>query len=130
MEYTINKQTGLSFQEAKDKITEELKKEGFGVITEVDLKDKFKEKLNRDFRNYTILGACNPKLAFEAIQQEERIGALLPCNILVQELENGKVEIAAINPLESIGAIGNDNLRPIAETVSQKLKNVIDRIND
>ena len=83
MSYNISKQVSASFKDTIIKVTEELKKEGFGIITEVVLKDKFKEKLNVDFRNYTILGACNPRLAYEAVQQEDKIGVMLPCNVLV-----------------------------------------------
>lgn len=118
----------LSFRDAIGRVTEELKKEGFGVITEIDLKEKFKEKLNQDFRNYTILGACNPKLAYEAIQQEDKIGVMLPCNILVQEHATGAVEIAAVNPLASIGAVNNEALDSVAREVSQKLQAAIDRL--
>lgn len=125
MEYNFSKKTTYSFAEAKNKVVEELKKEGFGIITEIDLKDKFKEKLDVDFRNYTILGACNPKLAHQAIEQEDRIGIMLPCNFLLQEYKNGEVEISAINPLASIGAIDNKNLQPLAAEVSLKIKSIV-----
>ena len=128
MNFTFNKEVNLNFSQAIGRIKEELQKEGFGVITEVDLKTKFKEKLGLDFRNYTILGACNPALAYKAIEQEENIGVLLPCNILVQEHQDGRVEIAAINPMESIGAVGKDALIPLAAKVSQNLKSVIERV--
>lgn len=125
MNYNISKKVEGNFNDAIAKVTAELKKQGFGVITEIDLKEKFKEKLNVDFRNYKILGACNPALAYKAIQQEDKIGTMLPCNILVQEHENGEVEVAAINPLQSIGAIHNEHLQSLAEEVSGKLKDVI-----
>ncbi len=127
MEYTFNKKTNLSFEEAIKKVGEELKKEGFGIITEIDLKEKFREKLEVDFRNYKILGACNPEMAYKAIQLEDKIGALLPCNIVVQE-NNDEVEISAINPLESIGALDNSKLKDLASEVSKKLKVVIERV--
>ena len=92
MSYNISKKIERTFDEAIAKVTEELKKEGFGIISEIDLKEKFKEKLNIDFRNYKILGACNPALAYKAIEQEDKIGTMLPCNILVQEHENNCVE--------------------------------------
>lgn len=128
MSYNISKKLEGTFNEAIKKVTEELKKEGFGIISEIDLKDKLKEKLNVDFRNYKILGACNPTLAFKAIQQEDKIGTMLPCNILVQEHETGDVEVSAINPLESMGAVDNANLQTIAAEVSEKLKSVIARL--
>jgi uncharacterized protein (DUF302 family) len=128
MSYNISKQVSGSFKDTINKVTEELKKEGFGIITEVDLKDKFKEKLNLDFRNYTILGACNPRLAYEAVQQEDKIGVMLPCNVLVQEHTDGRVEVSAINPLTSIGAVKNNNLENLASQVSDKLKKAIDNI--
>ena len=128
MSYNISKQVSGSFKDTINKVTAELKKEGFGIITEVDLKDKFKEKLNLDFRNYTILGACNPRLAYEAVQQEDKIGVMLPCNVLVQEHTDGRVEVSAINPLTSIGAVKNNNLENLASQVSDKLKKAIDNI--
>ena len=128
MSYNISKKVHGTFDEAIKKVTDELKKEGFGIISEIDLKDKFKEKLNIDFRNYKILGACNPSLAYKAIEQEDKIGTMLPCNILVQEHETGGVEVSAINPLESIGAVNNANLQSIAGEVSGKLKSVIEHL--
>lgn len=128
MNLVFNKEVNLNFSQALSRVKEELQKEGFGVITEVDLKAKFQEKLGVDFRNYTILGACNPALAYKAIEQEKNIGVLLPCNVLVQEHGDGKVEIAAINPMESIGAIGNAALVPLAGEVSQKLKSVVEKV--
>lgn len=129
MSYNISKKVEGAFNDIIAKVTEELKKEGFGIITEIDLKDKFKEKLNVDFRNYKILGACNPALAFKAIEQEDKIGTLLPCNILVQEHENGEVEVSAINPLSSIGAVQNEQLQLLAAEVSSKLKGVIENLD-
>jgi uncharacterized protein (DUF302 family) len=126
MSYNISKKTTLNFSEAIGKVSEELKKEGFGIITEIDLKDKFKEKLQVDFRNYKILGACNPKLAYEAIKEENNIGILLPCNILVQEHDNGQVEISAVNPMETMASVKNENLDSLAKEVSGKLQRVID----
>ncbi|WP_018613987.1 DUF302 domain-containing protein [Segetibacter koreensis] len=128
MSYNISKKMDGTFDEVIKKVTEELKKEGFEIISEIDLKDKFKEKLNVDFRNYKILGACNPALAYKAIEQEDKIGTMLPCNILVQEHETGGVEVSAINPLESMGAVNNANLQSIAAEVSGKLKMVIERL--
>ena len=128
MDYTISKNIEKSFDEAVQAITAALKEEGFGVITEVDLKEKFKEKLGIDFRNYKILGACNPALAHKAIEVEDRIGVMLPCNVLVQEKEGGKVEISAINPLSSIGATGNEQLKSVASEVSEKLRAAVEKL--
>lgn len=128
MNYNYSKEVNLSFKEAVEKTKAALSKEGFGVLSEIDLKEKFKEKLNINFREYKILGACNPALAYKAIAQEDKIGVLLPCNILVQEHEEGKVEVTAINPMETMSAIGNDKLQPIASEVSKKLQTVIDSI--
>ncbi|WP_026461299.1 DUF302 domain-containing protein [Adhaeribacter aquaticus] len=125
MSYHNSKILSTSFDEAIEKVTGALQAEGFGIITEINLKDKFKEKLGVDFRNYKILGACNPKLAFEAIQKEANIGVMLPCNILVQEHETGRVEVTAINPMETMAAVENDQLQPLAQEVSQKLQKVI-----
>jgi uncharacterized protein (DUF302 family) len=128
MDYTIKKKLKAGFDNTIKTVTAELMKEGFGVITEIDLKSKFKDKLDLDFRNYTILGACNPALAYKAIQVDDNIGAMLPCNVLVQERENGEVEVAAINPLYSIGATENEALQTVATEVTQKLQNVMDRL--
>lgn len=128
MSYNISKKVKGSFDETIQKVTDELKKEGFGIISEIDLKEKFKEKLNLHFRNYTIFGACNPALAYKAIQQEDKIGTMLPCNVLIQEHENGVVEVSAINPLESIGAVNNERLQSLAAEVSSKLQAVMDTL--
>ncbi|MDO1449260.1 DUF302 domain-containing protein [Rhodocytophaga aerolata] len=128
MSYNFTKKTSLPFEEAIKKITEELKKEGFGIISEIDLKEKFKEKLGVDFRSYKILGACNPKMAYQAIEKESNIGTMLPCNILVQEHKPGEVEISAINPMESMSAVHNKELEAIATQVSNSLQAVINRL--
>lgn len=128
MTYDISKIVSMSFKDTVDRVTSELQKEGFGIITEIDLKSKFSEKLGKDFRNYKILGACNPKLAFEAIQKESHIGVMLPCNVLVQEHESGEVEVSAINPMQSIGVAGNPELTSLAEDVTNKLKSALEKI--
>jgi uncharacterized protein (DUF302 family) len=125
MNYTISKRVNKDFKAAVEAVKQELKKEGFGVITEIDLKEKFKEKLSVEFRQYKILGACNPALAYKAIQIEPAIGVMLPCNVLVQEKENGEVEISAVNPLHSIGSIENNTLQGLAKEVSDKLQTVM-----
>lgn len=128
MSYHLSKKIDGSFEEATTKVKEALQQEGFGVISEIDLKEKFKEKLQVDFRNYKILGACNPKLAHQAIQQEANIGVMLPCNVLLQEHDNGEVEVTAINPMETMAAVDNPNLSSLAKEVSQKLKTAIDNL--
>ncbi|MFH1623954.1 MAG: DUF302 domain-containing protein [Pseudomonadota bacterium] len=128
MSYYFGKTLEISFDEAIVKITEELKKEGFGVLTEIDVKETLKKKLDVDFRKYRILGACNPPFAYQALQAEDKIGLMLPCNVIVQETSRGKVEIAAIDPIESMQAIDNPRLRNVAEQVRTKLKKVIDNV--
>ena len=98
------------------------------MITEIDLKSKFKEKLSKEFRNYSILGACNPALAYEAVQKDSHIGVMLPCNVLVQEHENGSVEVSAINPMQSIGIVGNQELEALAREVTSKLEAALEQI--
>ncbi|MBN8993622.1 MAG: DUF302 domain-containing protein [Rhizobiales bacterium] len=128
MSYYFAQTLRSSFDDAVAKTTAALKEEGFGVITEVDVKETLKRKLDVDFRRYTILGACNPKLAHEALKLEDKVGTMLPCNVIVQELEPGQVEVAAIDPVASMQAIGNPNLERKAQTVRQKLQQVIARL--
>ena len=128
MQYDISKQVKSSFSDTLNAVTNELKKEGFGIISEIDLTAKFREKLNIDFRNYRILGACNPEFAHRAIGMEDKIGLMLPCNILVQEHANGSVEVSAIDPLQSIGNIGNPELAELADDVTDRLKKVIENV--
>jgi uncharacterized protein (DUF302 family) len=128
MSYYFNKTLGISFEETVVKVTEALKKEGFGIITEIDVKETLKKKLNVDFRKYRILGACNPSFAYQALQAEDKIGTMLPCNVIVQEIVGGKTEVAAIDPIASMQAIENPKLRSVAEQVRGKLKKVIDSL--
>ena len=128
MSYYFNKTVDMTFDEAISKVTEELKKEGFGVLTEIDVTAALKKKINVDFRKYRILGACNPGFAHKALLAEDKIGAMLPCNIIVQEVEDGKIEVAAINPVASMQAVENKNLGEIASTVQSKLKQVIENV--
>jgi uncharacterized protein (DUF302 family) len=118
----------MSFGEAIVRVTDELKKEGFGLMSEIDVKEALRKKLNVDFREYRILGACNPPFAYKALQAEDKIGTMLPCNVIVQESQGGKVEVAAIDPVASMQAIENPALATIAEQVRAKLKNVIDSL--
>lgn len=118
----------LTFEEAVHKTTEGLKKEGFGVLTEIDIKATLKKKLNVDFNNYKILGACNPDFAHKALLAEDKIGTMLPCNVIVQEKENGLIEVSAVDPMASMQAVNNPDLMGIAGDVSEKLKRVIDML--
>ena len=126
MSYYFSKTLAMSFDEAIIKVTEELKKEGFGIITEIDVKETLKKKLNVDFKKYRILGACNPSFAYQALEAEDKIGTMLPCNVIVQEISEGKTEVAAIDPIASMQAIENPKLRNVADKVQSKLKKVID----
>jgi len=128
MSYYFNKVVDLTFDEAINKVTEELKKEGFGVLTQIDVKEALKKKINVDFRKYRILGACNPQYAYKALQAEDKIGTMLPCNVIVQERDDGKVEIAAIDPIASMQSVKNESLGEIAVTVQSKLKQVIENV--
>lgn len=125
MTYYFSKVLQLDFDEAVRRTTEALKQQGFGIITEIDVADTFKKKLNLDFRKYRILGACNPGLAFEAVSLEDKIGTMLPCNLVVQDAGNGKVEIAAIDPVASMSAVDNPRLKQAALQVQAKLKQVV-----
>ncbi len=128
MKYYFSKILEISFHGAVSKISEELKKEGFGILTEVDVKETLKKKLDVDFKKYKILGACNPHFAYQALQAEDKIGTMLPCNVIVQEVDEGKVEVAAIDPMASMQAIQNPKLQEIAEQVQAKLHGVIDNL--
>jgi uncharacterized protein (DUF302 family) len=125
MKYYFNKSLEIPFDEAVAKVTEQLKKEGFGILTEIDVKETLKKKLDVDFKQYKILGACNPHFAFQALQKEDKIGTMLPCNVIVQETEEGKIEVAAIDPMASMQAIQNPDLQAVAEQVQAKLRSVI-----
>jgi uncharacterized protein (DUF302 family) len=125
MEYYFSTILQTSFENAETKVTEALKTEGFGVITEIDLQFKLKEKLNVDIKKYKILGACNPSFAHKAIQAEEMVGVMLPCNIVIIDKENGLTEVASIHPLASMMAIQNPTLEPLAKEITEKLKRVI-----
>lgn len=128
MSYYFSKKVDLSFDKTIDKITDELKKEGFGILTEIDVKATLKKKLDVDFRKYKILGACNPPFAYEALKAERMIGTMLPCNVVVQEVEEGKTEVAAIDPIASMQAITNPSLAKIKNEVQAKLRKVIENV--
>ncbi len=126
MSYYFNKVLkGKTFDEAVELVTVELKKEGFGVLTTIDVKETLKNKIDVDFKKYKILGACNPHSAYKALQNEDKIGVFLPCNVIVEEHENGEVEVSAVDPIASMTAVKNDALGSIAIEIQQKLKNVI-----
>lgn len=115
----------VSFDEAINKVTKALKEDGFGILTNIDIKATMKEKLDINFRKYQILGACNPPLAYKALQAEDKIGLMLPCNVIVQELESGDIEVAAIDPLASMQAVSNSELNRVAATVRDQMKKII-----
>jgi len=128
MAYYNSKLINGSFDGAIAKVTEELKREGFGVLTEIDVQETLKKKLDIDFRRYKILGACNPPNAYKALSIEENIGVLLPCNVIVQEKENGKIQISTVNPMESMQAVNNPALAEVANEVSSKLLKVLNNL--
>lgn len=128
MSYYFSTTMEVPFDEAIEKVTDELKKQGFGVLTDIDVKATMKKKLDIDYQKYRILGACNPPFAYQALQAEDKIGTMLPCNVIVQETEDGKVEVSAVDPLASMQAIQNTELRDIANQVQAKLKKVISNL--
>ncbi len=128
MSYYFNKTVEQNFEDTIEKVTEELKKEGFGVLTEIDVKATLKKKLDVDFRKYQILGACNPSFAHKALLSESKVGTMLPCNVVVQENDEGKVEVSAVDPLASMQAIENSDLENIATEIRAKLQTVINNL--
>ena len=130
MKYYITKKIDATFEQAIDRVKESLGIEGFGVLSEINLHDKFKEKLNVDFRKYTILGACNPAYAYKAVQSEDKIGTMLPCNVVVQDLGKNVIEVTAVDPVASMMAIENPKLAPIAEEVKRKLTRAIESLHN
>lgn len=128
MSYYFAKVLSVEFDEAVQRAKDALKLQGFGVITEIDVKDTFKKKLGVDFRSYRILGACNPALAHEALQVEDKVGTMLPCNIVVQDVGGGRTEVAVVDPVASMQAIDNSLLSKAAARVQAKLKSVVDSL--
>jgi uncharacterized protein (DUF302 family) len=128
MNYYISKTISGDFNQVIEKVTEELKKEGFGVLTTIDMKTTLKNKLDVDFHNYQILGACNPPNAYKALLAEDKIGLMLPCNVIVQEKTPGQIEVAAVDPVVSMMGIQNDGLEPVATEVRDGLQRVINRL--
>ena len=127
MKYGFTKTTNYTFEQAIEKVTEELKKEGFGILSTIDVKDTLKKKIDVDFKKYTILGACNPKLAHSALQVEEELGLLLPCNVIVYE-KNDKTVVSIFDPRVMTLVIENPEMKPVAEEVKNKLKRVLEAI--
>ncbi|TYP94784.1 Uncharacterized conserved protein, DUF302 family [Fodinibius salinus] len=128
MSYHFSKTLDTSFEEAIEKTTEALKEEGFGVLTEIDIKATLKKKLDVDFKKYQILGACNPPLAHQALTAEDHIGLMLPCNVIVQEHDDGNVEVSAVDPVASMQSVENDELGGVAQEVRGLLKKVIESL--
>lgn len=125
MNYYFSKIINEDFDTAIEKVTDELKKEGFGVLSDIDLQGALKKKLDVDFKKYRILGACNPQFAYKALQREDKIGAMLPCNVIVQENEDRKVEVSAVDPVASMMGVKNKSLTAIAGEVGEMLQRVI-----
>ncbi len=123
--YAFGRTVDLPYAEAEKKVREELLKEGFGVLTEIDVKKKFAEKLGKEFRNYVILGACNPHLAYEALGREIDLGTLLPCNVVVYTRDDGKTVVMAMDPVAALGMVGNPEMTELAKTVAEKMKRVL-----
>ncbi len=128
MDYVFKTTLNTDFEGAIEKVVAALQERGFGVLTEIDVKSTFKKKLDVDFRNYRILGACHPQHAYRAIQNEPWIGAMLPCNVVVQENPEGQIEVAAIDPVASMQAVENPNLGEVAQEVRGLLKEVIESL--
>ena len=128
MNYYYSKTISGEFEQAIEKVTEALKNEGFGVLTEIDFSGTMKKKLDKDVPAYRILGACNPGYAYQAYQAENKIGTMLPCNVIVQDAGNGKVEVSAVNPIASMMGVNNNSLGEVAEEVKTKLEKVIDSL--
>ena len=125
MSYYFSKQVDCSFEEAIGRVEEALAEEGFGVLSEIDVQATLKNKLDVEFRPYIILGACNPPLAYRALQAERNVGLLLPCNVIVQEIEADSAEVAAIDPVAAMGPIENDELADVAAQVREKLARLV-----
>jgi uncharacterized protein (DUF302 family) len=129
MKYYISKKIDATFEQAIDRVKESLMNEGFGVLSEINIHDKLKEKLDVNFRRYTILGACNPSYAYKALQNEDKVGTMLPCNVIVQELKKNEIEVAAIDPVASMMAVDNPKLAKLAGEIKVKLERVIETLH-
>ena len=128
MSYYFSKTVDMEFDQAVERVTEVLQTEGFGILTEIDVTATLKKKLDVDFKPYRILGACNPPFAYKALQAEDKIGAMLPCNVIVQEISPGTVEVAAVDPIASMQAVDNPGLGEVAALVQKRLRSVIEKL--
>jgi uncharacterized protein (DUF302 family) len=128
MTYYFEKALDIPYEEAITKVTNDLAKEGFGILTEIDVKETLKIKIDVDFKKYKILGACNPRFAHKALSVEEKIGLMMPCNVIVYEAEAGKSVVAAVDPVASMKAIDNPELEKVASEVREQLRNVIENL--
>ena len=128
MSYFFSKLVNKNFDQAIEDVTDALKSEGFGVLTEIDVKETMKKKIDVDFKKYKIFGACNPHFAYKALTSEDKIGVMLPCNVIVDEHENGEVEVSAVDPVASMKAVENNSLAEIANEVRTKLKGIIENL--
>lgn len=128
MDYYFNKTIKGTFDEVIEKVTKELKEEGFGILTDINIQETLKKKLDVNFKKYRILGACNPPFAHKALLAEDKIGTMLPCNVIVQELEEGVIEVAAVNPMASMQAVQNEKLNDIANEITTMLEKVINKL--
>lgn len=128
MSYYFNKKLSGDFDQIIEKVTEGLKKEGFGILTDIDIKATLKQKLDVDFYNYRILGACNPPFAFKALQTEDKIGTMLPCNVIIQEKKQGEIEVSAVDPVASMVSVENEKLAEIVNEIRNKLEKVISSV--
>ena len=128
MNYYFCKRINESFEKSIERVIASLKNEGFGILTEIDVKETLKKKLNVDFQKYKILGACNPQFAYKALQAEDKIGTMLPCNVIVQEISEGLVEVAAVDPVASMKAVENPALLEIAKKVKEKLRKAVIKV--
>ena len=130
MSYYMSTTLNKSFNQSIDAVITALKEEGFGVLTDIDVRDTMKKKLGVDFRNYRILGACNPPFAHKALLAEDKIGTMLPCNVIVQELKPGTVEVAAVDPVSSMQAVNNKELEPVALEIRERLQRVVEGLKE
>lgn len=128
MNYYFSTTLNTDFETAKEQVTEALSKEGFGILTEISVDQTFKKKLDIDFKKYHILGACNPNFAHQAISKEDKIGVMLPCNVILEETEDGSIEVSAVDPIASMSAVDNAGLADIAGEVQERLKKVIESL--
>lgn len=126
--YFSKKVTNQNFEEAIENVTGALKEEGFGILTEIDVKETFKKKLDVDFKKYIILGACNPHFAYKALTHEDKMGVFLPCNVVIEEHDNGEVEVSVVDPAASLSPVKNKDIESMASEIQHKLKHIIESL--